>query len=50
MYGASETSAGGAVLAATGLASGSMVLAGVGLVLSGLAAIALLRPAGAHRP
>ncbi|WP_146070846.1 LPXTG cell wall anchor domain-containing protein [Arthrobacter sp. B1805] len=50
MYGASETTAGGAVLAATGLATGSMVLAAVGLLLAGLAMMALLRRPGQHRP
>jgi LPXTG-motif cell wall-anchored protein len=50
MYGVQETTAGGAVLAATGLATGAWVLTAVGLVLAGIALVALARRPGPHRP
>lgn len=50
MYGAQETTAGGTVLVAAGLASGAWILALVGLALAGIALVALLRKPGPHRP
>lgn len=50
MYGAQETTAGGAILATAGLSTGAWVLATVGLVLAGLALWALVRKPGKHRP
>lgn len=50
MYGAQESTAGGAVLVAAGLASGAWVLAIVGLALAGVALVALIRKPGPHRP
>lgn len=50
MYGMQESTAGGAVLAATGLATGAWVLAAVGLILAGIALLALFRRGGKDRP
>jgi len=49
MYG-TETTAGSATLAATGLATGSMILAAIGIILAGIALISLARKNGKHRP
>lgn len=50
MYGTTEVSASGAVLATTGLAMGSYILAGVGLVLAGIAIIMLVKKHSKNRP
>ncbi|MFT4471414.1 LPXTG cell wall anchor domain-containing protein [Arthrobacter sulfonylureivorans] len=51
MYGAEGTSAAGAAgIAATGLSTGSLVLAGVGLALALIAVAALLRRRSKSRP
>jgi hypothetical protein len=51
MYG-TETGVGASALAATGagLSTGSMLLAGVGLVLAGIAVFLLFRKEGKNRP
>jgi hypothetical protein len=50
LYGAQESTAGGAVLAAAGLTTGSWVLAVAGLVLAGVALLALFRRNGKYQP
>lgn len=50
MYGTTEFSASGGVLAATGLATGSLILAGIGLFLAGIACWALVRKNGKNKP
>lgn len=50
MYGTTETAAAGGALAATGAATGSYVLAAVGLILAGIAVFALLRRNPKNRP
>lgn len=49
MYG-TETTAGSATLAATGLATGSIILASIGIILAGIALIALVRKNGNTKP
>lgn len=49
MYGV-EGASGGSALAATGLATGSWILMGVGIIFVGLALIALIRRPGKNRP
>lgn len=50
MYGTTEMSASGAVLASTGLAMGSYVLAGIGLIFAGIAVIMLVKKNSKNRP
>lgn len=50
MYGATDTTAGGSALAMTGLATGNLLLTGVGIIFAGLALVALFRRQSAHRP
>lgn len=50
MYGTTEISASGGVLAATGLAIGAYALAGIGLILVGAALYMLVRKPGKNRP